>query len=321
MFSLRTIFTGWLFAALSTAAVTASSAPNPLLGVQTGYPDILYRSGSSAADCSYDGAGNLLITSQALTLTLVSGGLPTFITGGVVTIDADIATDGTFIGGTFMVTGVAGSFASPLLVGTLIDYGIADLGGAPAGSTDTDRMEFRFTVDAGGSLDAEMGGVGKVGGVIVTMEQSSYNAGTGFSTAWGCGVSKGNIGPDLSYTPGGGDGTGTIGYWKTHPEAWPVTSITIGDVTYSQEDAIYILKAAVKGDKTLSMAKQLIAAKLNVAAGNESSCIDGAIAAADQWLIDHGGVGSGQRQWDGGDLIHDDLDAYNNGLLCAPHRG
>ena len=69
------------------------------------------------------------------------------------------------------------------------------------------------------------------------------------------------------------------------------------------------------------MAKQLIAAKLNVANGTDSSCISDTIAAADDWLVGHGGVGSGQRQWDEGDLLHDDLDAYNNGLLCAPHRG
>jgi hypothetical protein len=77
---------------------------------------------------------------------------------------------------------------------------------------------------------------------------------------------------------------------------------------------------AVKGDKSIALAKQLIAAKLNVAAGNDSSCISGTISASDTWLINHGGVASGQKQWDGGDVLHDDLDAYNNGELCAPPR-
>ncbi len=71
----------------------------------------------------------------------------------------------------------------------------------------------------------------------------------------------------------------------------------------------------------ISMAKQLIATKLNLAVGTDGSCINDTVAAADAWIIAHGGIGAVQRQWDGGDLLHDDLDAYNNGLLCAPHRG
>jgi len=70
----------------------------------------------------------------------------------------------------------------------------------------------------------------------------------------------------------------------------------------------------------VAMAKQLLAAKLNYWDGNDTSCIDDAIAQADAWLISVGGIGVGIRTWDGLDLVHDELDAYNNGLLCAPHR-
>src|SRR6185295_7670920 len=32
-------------------------------------------------------------------------------------------------------------------------------------------------------------------------------------------------------------GTGTPGYWKNHPAAWPVASITVGGITYTKAQA------------------------------------------------------------------------------------
>jgi len=120
---------------------------------------------------------------------------------------------------------------------------------------------------------------------------------------------------------GPGNGVASQGYWKNHLDDWFVRSVVLGGVTYTQADAIEnILKKPVKGDKTVAMAKQLLAAKLNYWDGNDTSCIDDAIAQADAWLISVGGIGVGIRTWDGLDLVHDELDAYNNGLLCAPHR-
>ena len=288
----------------------AHAAPNPLLGVQTGFPDILFSSGPGQG-CNYNGT-TLTITSQPLTVTYISGGTPSFVTGGIVTISAKIDGTGAFsgVGSTFSITGVVDAFGSPLLTGTITTYGIADLG-------TTDRADFQMSA-TGGSLLSSVGGSGAVIGAIVTMGNSTY-AGS-FATISGqiCGIAKGNIGPIPP--AGGGPGTGTIGYWKNHPTAWPVTSLTLGGVLYTQSPLIQILDMAVKGDKSISLAKQLIGAKLNVAAGNDSSCISATIAASDTWLTAHGGVGSGQKQWDGGDALHDELDAYNNGDLCAPHR-
>jgi len=304
----RHIITGCLLTVTTVLGMAAvSAAPNPLLGVQTGNPDIFFRSGSGITGCDYDGA-NLSVTATPLTLTIVSGTLPDFVTGGTLTINAAIDASGVLSGGDVTVTGVAGAYASPLLTGSITSYGIGDLGL-------NDRVEFLFSV-TGGSLAADMGGIGAEGGIIVSMEGSSY-AGS-FAGAFSCDIAKGNIGPTPNLPTG--TGTGTIGYWKNHPEAWPIGSVTIGGQTFTKAEAIDILKVAVKGDKSISMAKQLIGAKINVAAGNDSSCISATIAAADQWLINHGGVGAGQRRWDDGDLLHDELDAYNNGLLCAPHR-
>jgi hypothetical protein len=118
-------------------------------------------------------------------------------------------------------------------------------------------------------------------------------------------------------------GTGTIGFWKNHPEAWPVSSITIGGVTFTRDQAIKIMNKPVKGDMTLQLFDQLVAAKLNVLVGNDSSCISADIAAADAWLAVYpvgSKVKASSPAWA---LISDTqtrLDQYNNGLLCAPHR-
>ncbi len=59
----------------------------------------------------------------------------------------------------------------------------------------------------------------------------------------------------------------TPGYWKNHPDDWPMDSITIGGVTYSKAEAIGILDTPPKGDATYILAHALIAAKLNRAMG------------------------------------------------------
>jgi hypothetical protein len=120
-------------------------------------------------------------------------------------------------------------------------------------------------------------------------------------------------------------GVGTPGYWKNHPEAWPVEEIEIGGVTYTIGEAIDEMKQPVKKDKTINMFNALVAAKLNVLMGSDDSCIADTIAEADQWMADNGPVGSGvpakSDEWktDGGSL-HTTLDMYNNGMLCAPAR-
>lgn len=118
-------------------------------------------------------------------------------------------------------------------------------------------------------------------------------------------------------------GTGTPGYWMNHPEAWPVDVITIGGITYSKETAINFMKDPVKKDKTFTMFPALVAAKLNVLIGNEAGCVAGTIDAADAWMAEHP-VGSHVKgssdAWKEGEPLYWTLDAYNNGLLCAPSR-
>jgi hypothetical protein len=108
------------------------------------------------------------------------------------------------------------------------------------------------------------------------------------------------------------------GYWKNHPDAWPVDCITIGGAPYPKADAIAIMNMPVKGDKTYTMFKALVAAKLNL----ENSC-DGCVwwivNKADAWMADHN-VGSGVKgssdAWKCGEWLYKKLDWYNNNCSC-----
>ncbi|MCD4734484.1 MAG: hypothetical protein K8R53_00445 [Bacteroidales bacterium] len=119
-------------------------------------------------------------------------------------------------------------------------------------------------------------------------------------------------------------GTGTSGYWKNHPEAWPVDEITIGGEIYTKEESIGIMKMP-GGDKSYTMFRALVSAKLNVLIGNDDSCIADTISEADVWMEAYGPAGSGIRAksdaWKEGKLLSNELDDYNNGKLpCAFSR-
>jgi len=92
----------------------------------------------------------------------------------------------------------------------------------------------------------------------------------------------------------------TPGYWKNHPNAWPVSVISIGGVTYSKAQAIGILRTPPKrGDVTIILAHQLIAAKLNLEYNNgwtPPAYISEAIDDADELLANpNHAIGSNPR--------------------------
>ncbi len=111
------------------------------------------------------------------------------------------------------------------------------------------------------------------------------------------------------------------GYWKNHPEAWPVDEIEIGDINYTKQEALDILMGANAKDATRMLSAQLITAKLNRLSGcsprfdhcDETMDIEEVIEEADAFLETYP-LGSDPR----GDVrqealqIKDLLDAYNN---------
>ena len=114
--------------------------------------------------------------------------------------------------------------------------------------------------------------------------------------------------------------TYTMGYWKNHPEAWPMENITIGGVSYDKAEAVAILEIPPEGDATYILAHQLIAAKLNVANGADFDQIQLTIEEADAWLSTHS-LGSNPLapEREQGIALAEMLDSYNNGLLGPNH--
>ena len=109
------------------------------------------------------------------------------------------------------------------------------------------------------------------------------------------------------------------GFWKNHPDQWPVTELQLGTVTYTQEQLLSILHQPVRGNGLVLLAHQLIAAKLNVANGADSSCIQQTIADADALIGDLvvPPVGNGYLAPRDVSALADVLEDYNEGRLCA----
>jgi hypothetical protein len=147
--------------------------------------------------------------------------------------------------------------------------------------------------------------------------------GSGFSVAKP--VLFGSVTNNFGFTPTSvpQPGTGTPGYWKNHPEAWPVSSITIGpNNTYTVDQAIGWLSSTGK-DKSVTMFQSYVAAYLSIQIGNDGSCVNQTMSDAYDWLVSHpvgSKIGGGSAEWAIGQPIQSTLDAYDNGLLCAPHR-
>ena len=83
----------------------------------------------------------------------------------------------------------------------------------------------------------------------------------------------------------------------------------------------------VSGDKTYSMFAALVSAMLNTRGtppANNPVCICGNHRHADAWMTAHpvgSNVKASSAAWAEAQEWHQKLDDYNNGKLCAPHRG
>jgi len=211
-------------------------------------------------------------------------------------IEGAVVTLGSFVTG----TNEFGFFEFPVPTGT---YEISVQ--IPPGMQTSPSNVGDDTLDSDGVPD----GFGNSVGTVVLSPDETFDTNTDFGF----------------FTPSGAPppGTGTPGYWKNHPEAWPVETIVVGGVSYTKEQAIAILNQVGK-DKTITMFSSLVPAMLNVMVGNDSSCVQTTIDAANAWMATSGPVGSGVHAasvaWKLGEPLHRHMDNYNNGGLCAPHR-
>jgi len=115
------------------------------------------------------------------------------------------------------------------------------------------------------------------------------------------------------------------GYWKNNPDAWQVSSLMLGGKTYTNAELLTILSTPTKGDASLILADQLIAAKLNIANGADGTPVTSTITNADLLLT---GTPPFARKLPykvktsssaGQAMVTDatTLDNYNNGLLTS----
>src|SRR5262249_49427269 len=82
----------------------------------------------------------------------------------------------------------------------------------------------------------------------------------------------------------------TWGYWYNwsggltggnQPNAWPVSSISIGGVTYTEAEALAIMGVSTNGNAIAMVFQQLVAYKLNVISGFSAPTAAEAAAAAE----------------------------------------
>ncbi|GFO66918.1 hypothetical protein GMLC_04970 [Geomonas limicola] len=110
--------------------------------------------------------------------------------------------------------------------------------------------------------------------------------------------------------------TFTQGYWKNHPAHWPVTSLKLGNTSYTQSQLIAIFETPNAGNGLISLAQQLSAAKLNVANGTRlPSGVQQAITSADQLIgaLVVPPVGSGSLSSAQTAALTQTLESYNSG--------
>jgi hypothetical protein len=110
------------------------------------------------------------------------------------------------------------------------------------------------------------------------------------------------------------------GYWKNHLSAWPVETVTLGVEVYTKLEARAIMRTPTRGDASIILARQLIAAKLNIENGANPGPAAETIDAADDFLATFPGrlpLGVRTNTADGKQMLRYArvLDAYNNGWL------
>jgi hypothetical protein len=105
------------------------------------------------------------------------------------------------------------------------------------------------------------------------------------------------------------------GYWKNHPSAWPVSTLKLGNIIYTKTQLLAIFNRSASGNGLVSLAHQLIAAKLNILSGAvPPSNVSGAITTADAMIGNKivPPVGNGILTAATTSHLTDDLEEFNN---------
>lgn len=189
-----------------------------------------------------------------------------------------------------------------------------------------------YLLQAGATIRVELGDLFDETGAFATYSEE-LPAGTTF---WlrAVALSPGGVDPgspwsaDLvvsTMTDNEDDCTFTQGYWKTHPEAWPCTELTVGCVEYDQAELLAIFNTPAAGNGAISLAHQYIAALLNQCNGADVTDIATALADAEALLCGLGDAlpphGAAYTHPSNTNDLTETLDQYNNGLIGPGHCG
>jgi len=119
----------------------------------------------------------------------------------------------------------------------------------------------------------------------------------------------------------------TQGYWKTHGPTptgnnsnnWPVFTMTLGSVVYTQAEWQSILNVPVRGNGLISLAHQLIAARLNIASGASGATIATTLSDADALIASKKvpPIGDGFLSPSSVSSLVDKLTKFNEGTLAG----
>jgi hypothetical protein len=205
------------------------------------------------------------------------------------------------------------------------DLGAAAFTGNPTLNTFGGQFT-TFKLAPNQTIVVEIGDLFQETGVAGTTEELDYGRGYSF-TAFGL-DENGEPASDLSVTvnattTASTNCTYTQGYWKNHEELWPSTSVTLGSVVYTAAQADAILGQPVQGNGLVSLAHQLIAAKLNIDNGADPTAAAAAIASADALIgsLVVPPIGAGYIHPSQTSALTQTLDDYNNGLIGPGHCG
>ena len=83
-------------------------------------------------------------------------------------------------------------------------------------------------------------------------------------------------------------------YWRDHPDEWPTGHLRIGHDDYSKDELLALLRSDPSGDPSVALVQELIAAKLNEAAGRARP--PGDVVALGDTLLSEGGDKAPQHQ-------------------------
>jgi hypothetical protein len=120
---------------------------------------------------------------------------------------------------------------------------------------------------------------------------------------------------------GGSSCTYSQGYWRNHPNAWPVTSLILGTVTYQAAELMAILDDPARGNGLVILVHQLIASKLNIANGADPSAVQQAITDADNMIgaLVVPPIGNGYLPPGHTGNLTETLTEYNEGTIGPGH--